>query len=232
MAHSGSESNVPATDLNSMACEFSLTVADTEFRLAVPPDPDSLLESAEVQARFDRDEYIPYWAELWPAAHLLADQILRDWPRGRGRTALEVGCGVGLLSLAAARAGWRVRATDYDRDAVEFARRNAQLNGLDIACSLLDWRDAGFCDSFELILAADVLYEKRNHRPVADLLSRCLSPDGVGLVCDPDRTGTAGFEDLLDEAGLRTQRKSLSGSTREGRPATATLFCVRRARTD
>ena len=48
--------------------ERAWTIEGRTFRLTLPAVPDAFLEDPEVHAAFDRDEYMPYWAFLWPAA--------------------------------------------------------------------------------------------------------------------------------------------------------------------
>lgn len=166
-----------------------ITLGAQAWTLDRPRSAEDLINEAD----FEHDERLPYWADLWPSAIVLAGAVLAL--DGRGQRAIELGCGLGLPSLAAAVAGHDVTATDYYEDALLFARRNVRRNtGRDIATRLVDWRalpaDLG---TFDLVLAADVLYE----RPYAPLVARAvvaaLAPDGVALVADPGRVALAGF---------------------------------------
>src|SRR3954453_12854046 len=79
-----------------------------------PREADALLDESAFEAR---DEFIPYWADLWPSAELLARTLA-----GRalhGARVLELGCGLGLPSLAASLAGGRVMSTDWAPEALE-----------------------------------------------------------------------------------------------------------------
>ena len=80
---------------------------------------------------------------------------------GRGRRLLELGCGIGLVSLVAAAAGFRVLATDYYADALGIHGRQCPRHGLrGVDTRLVDWRklpdDLG---TFDVVAASDVLYE-------------------------------------------------------------------------
>jgi predicted nicotinamide N-methyase len=82
------------------------------FQMLRPGEPDRLLDNPAVVQAFERDEYMPYWADLWPAARMLAKVILREtWPAGL--EALELGCGLGLPGIAALAKGLRVKGTLY-----------------------------------------------------------------------------------------------------------------------
>lgn len=163
-----------------------------------PPDMEALIDLAA----FEADERIPYWADVWESAIVLAEELAAA--DGRGLSLLELGCGLGLPSLAAARAGFTVTATDYESAALEGVRYNATRNGLEtVTARELDWRklpdDLG---RFDRVVAADVLYESHHPAALADVIARALKPDGVALVADPCREKAAGFEPAARVAGL------------------------------
>src|SRR3954451_12773631 len=146
------------------------------LKIVRPAEPDRLLEEPDVHARNRHDDYMPYWAYLWPGAYFLAEAVARE-PERPGLAALEIGCGRGLAGLVAMGRGWHVTFTDYDEAALEFVRRSAAANGFDPATyetRPLDWRalpDA----RYPVILGADVLYERRLVPLVANLLDRMLT---------------------------------------------------------
>src|SRR5437879_4526309 len=98
------------------------------FLIDRPTESDRLLDHPAIQAAFTQDEYMPYWADLWPAARMLAKAILRE-PWQPGLEALEIGCGLGLPGIAALARGLHVTFSDYDLTALRFAAGNARLNG-------------------------------------------------------------------------------------------------------
>jgi len=153
-----------------------------------PRDSEALLDEEAFDAR---DEYLPYWAELWPSAIALARAVAR---RGlSGRRVLELGCGLGLPGLAAAVGGARVTLTDWAPEAVVAARDNAGRNGVAVEALVCDWRapEAVVARApWDLVLLADVLYEERNVAPLLDLLPRL---GGEVLLADPDRATAAPF---------------------------------------
>lgn len=134
-----------------------------------PRDAESLLDE---QAFAERDQFIPYWADLWPSAVLLARTLAGR--ALRGARVLELGCGLGLPSLAAALAGGRVLATDWAPDAIDAVRLNAERNDLALDTLVADWQHPVELlqrGPFDLVIAADVLYEQRNCAPLVELLS-------------------------------------------------------------
>jgi predicted nicotinamide N-methyase len=108
---------------------------------------------------------------------------------------LELGCGLALPSIAAAIGGARALATDWSPDAVALAAWNARRNGAVIETALCDWSAPGRLLAgapWDLVLAADVLYEQRNAETLLALLPR-LVDGGEVLLADPGRPHTAAF---------------------------------------
>jgi predicted nicotinamide N-methyase len=210
--------------------EARLTVGGRQVRLLRPTvDPAELLDDPQVQRRFDVDEYMPYWADLWPAAICLADHVLARGDTVAGGAALEIGCGLGLVSVAAALAGCRVTATDYDPAAIAFTAVNARLNGAQLQAELRDWRDTSFTEPFDMILAADVLYERRNHQPVAEFINRCLAPGGYALVSDPRRAAATGALDEFTARGLICRPQDLNATGLNGGSLHSVLYELSRS---
>ena len=150
--------------------EEIVPLRDRELCVLRPRDSEGLID----EEAFERDERMPYWAELWPSGVALA-RMVSDRSLG-GRRVLELGCGgLALPSIAAALAGARVLATDWSPEALALARDNAERNGASIEVAECAWerpdrlvRDA----PWDLVLAADVLYERRNVPLLVDLLPR------------------------------------------------------------
>ncbi len=146
-----------------------VTVAGVRLELLRPESPETLLD----EEAFAVDEFLPYWAELWPAARALADAL----PDVREARVVELGCGLGLPSLVAAAKGAMVTATDWSPDAIDLVRTNAARNNVTLTAEVWDWRTP--CgERFDLALAADVLYERRNVEPVLARL-RELAPEAL-----------------------------------------------------
>jgi ETFB lysine methyltransferase len=170
----------------------SVTAVDVAGRAASilhPANSDDLITEAD----YVKDERLPYWADLWPSAYVLAAQVAGM--SGAGRSLLELGCGAGLVSVAARMAGFDVLATDYYEDALLFARENVRRNGLgDLAVRHVDWRafptDLG---RFDVVVASDVLYEHAYAPLLADAFRLTLAPGALGLVADPGRIAAPAF---------------------------------------
>ncbi|MEA5462915.1 class I SAM-dependent methyltransferase [Leptothoe sp. PORK10 BA2] len=173
-----------------------------QFRLMLPVSIDVLLDHPTTYAAFDQDEYMPYWAELWPSALMLGEAIAqRAW--STEMQVLEVGCGLGLPGLVALALGMEVVFSDYDVAALGFAARNARLNGFEQFRTLpLDWRCPPNDLKVPLILAADVIYEARNIAPLIQLMATVLTPGGECWLSDPDRPHKQEFQQSLRDQGF------------------------------
>jgi predicted nicotinamide N-methyase len=151
-------------------------VGEVELSLLRPVSPDALLD----EDAFARDEFLPYWAELWPAATALAVAL----PDVAGLRVVELGCGLGLPSLVAAARGADVTASDWAEDAIELLRENAARNGLALRAEVRDWREP-WPERFDVAIAADVLYEHRNVEPLLERLRELAPIAYVGLAGRP-----------------------------------------------
>ena len=165
--------------------------------IVLPRAADELIDVSE----FNLDERLPYWADLWPSARALTRHLL-DGPPPAGRI-LELGCGVALPSLALRWRGAPVIASDYYQDALDFALRNAEENGIPPPDTLLlDWRTPrDHLGLFDLVIAADVVYEQRNAEALAALLPRVVGPGGRALVADPGRVYFPYLVDRMEARG-------------------------------
>ena len=177
--------------------EFSID--GRSIRLKVPADPDQILSDAVEGQAVD-----PYWGKIWDSAPRAAACVLRtDWPTTI--QALEIGCGCGLLGIAAMFAGADVTLSDHDVEAVNLAVENARLNGFANAPGMvLDW-NAPPDATFDLLLASDVLYEEQFHQPLLAAMNKLLKPGGSFRIGDPGRQLAKSFVQSAAENGWATE---------------------------
>ena len=179
------------------------TIDERTFSILKPANFDDLIREED----FVLDERLPYWADVWPSSIILAEKLIEL--AGAGRTALELGCGVGLSTLAATSAGFDVLSTDYYEDALDVTRANVFRNlGTIGRTRLVDWRhfpaDLG---TFDLVFASDVLYEKEYAELLPVLLLGLLAPAGIALIADPGRVAAPVFVDACASHGLEIRKK-------------------------
>jgi predicted nicotinamide N-methyase len=167
-----------------------------------PPSADELID----EAAFDEEEFLPYWAELWPSGLALARHVATR--ELRGHRVLELGCGLGLPALAAALRGADVLATDWAEEAIELLRRNAERNGVFLRLARVRWSEPEpllRAAPWDLVLGADLLYEARNAEQLAELLPEL---GGEVLLAEPGRPYAKEFLERFraDPVGERIYR--------------------------
>jgi predicted nicotinamide N-methyase len=182
------------------------------FGLWVLDDPDAMLDTL-TQEEFERtDERMPYFAMVWASAESLAAEVLAG-PRLDGLHVLDLGCGLGLCGFAAARQGARVTFFDWEPRALEIVsvsaekqppplRRSGEGGGERFQFVVGDWRSPPPMGPFDLILGADVLYERRNGPAVASFLAGHLKPGAEAWIADPGRPQAGPFPGLAADLGL------------------------------
>jgi len=161
--------------------EDEVVLAGRTLTLLRPPSADELID----EQAFAADEFLPYWAELWPSGVALAEHVATL--DVRGLRVLELGAGLGLPSLAAALGGADVLATDWADDAVALLRANAKRNSIRLRVKRVRWDapDALLREApWQLVLGADLLYEERNALQLQELLPKL---GGEILIADPGR---------------------------------------------
>ena len=188
----------------------------SEVRLTIrrPKDFDLLLELAAP----DPEQNLPYWAELWPSGIALAAKIARDPGALGGQRVLELGSGLGVTAIAALRAGADLLVTDYAPEALALCALNSlDETGVEPAALRLNWRDpsAQFFelvgDGFPIVLAADVLYERRDVEPLLGLVDRIVAPEGDLWLAEPGRAPAVDFVESIVDRGWQQQSECCSG---------------------
>ncbi len=179
-----------------------IAIGSFRFKLLTPTDPDALLEHLEEPETATQPHLAdPYWAKLWPAAPLLAAAIVRS-PPARGTSVLELGCGSGLVGIAALACGLDVTFSDYVPLAVDLALENARRNGFSSSKGLiLDWKAPGDEEKYLLIVAADVTYDRTNIDPLLNVLEERLAAGGEAWFGDAGRGPAGEFVDRAVKRG-------------------------------
>jgi predicted nicotinamide N-methyase len=165
----------------------SIELSSGELHLLQPRESAELPDAGAVEWA----PIAPYWSVLWRSGVALAREL--DGVTLRGLRVVELGCGLAAPSIAAARAGAAVLATDACADALTLATRNARANDVHIETAAVDWREPDELvrrAPFDLVLAADVLYERSSVALLLSLLPR-LAPEA--WLADPGRPAAGAF---------------------------------------
>lgn len=168
-----------------------------ELLVLRPRDAENLLS----EDAFEHDEFLPYWAELWPSALALARAVATR--ALHGARVVELGCGLGLPAIVAAQGGGRVLAADWAPDAIAYVQRNAHHNGVELDTAVESWtqpRRVTAQAPWDLVIGSDLLYERRNVEPLLALLPVLVGARGEAWIADP---GRAPAEVFLERAAER-----------------------------
>jgi predicted nicotinamide N-methyase len=150
----------------------------------------------------DQLMHMPYWAELWDSSYGVG-----HWLVDRARLmksdlhTLDLGCGMGFAGTVAAMLGHRVFFADLEVPALLFAKLNSLPWLRRVRCRQLNWQTDQLNESFDLIIGADVLYEKSQWEFLEPFFRNHLAKDGVVLLGEPGRGTGDLFGDWIRAKG-------------------------------
>lgn len=209
--------------------DIDLTIRGRAYRLTTAEDIEQLIDGI-TEEEFRKDERLPYWAELWHSASALADYLAEHPELVRGKRVLELGCGLALPGLVAAQAGARVTCTDFE----EHALRAAELNFLENLpeytpdVRYMDFRQPPD-ERWQVIIAADVIYEKRFLKPLARVFRDLLEDDGRIYLAEPNRLIAVPLFELLERDGFQWERCDRQAEL-HGRTVDISIYTITRSR--
>jgi len=189
----------------------TVTFGDVTLTMETPPDLDALLDQAAASDPQAVDA-IPYYAILWPAASGLARYLWTHRAELSGKRVIELGCGLGLPSVLAARLGAHVTATDFHPDTGTWLTHNAALNHVTLDYTQLDWNDflshappptANRLQPSPLIIGSDLLYERRHLPALICAIDALCAPGGHAVIADPGRDNLDLFVTGMEKNGWR-----------------------------
>jgi len=187
-----------------------VVVEDRKFQILLPRSLAGFINTHDVFHEF------PLWAKIWQASWVLAD-YLAAIPVAAKKQFLELGAGVGLVSIVAASFGHRITMSEYNDDALQFARANAHINdcpGLPVV--ELDWNRLQLPGCFDYIVASEVIYKKDDCRPLMKLLKTVLKPDGEVILAGEMRKSSMDFYTEFESSfNIKVQKKILRSADEE-----------------
>ena len=154
-------------------------------------------------SRLPADElHLPYWAELWDSAPALA-QFIADRPHylHGPPSVLDLGCGMGLSGTVAAALGAHVLFADLEPPALLFAALNSLPWRSRVRTRRVNWQAQDLEERFELILGADILYERTQWHYLEPFFRRHLAPRGHVLLGEPGRPAGDAFAHWISSRG-------------------------------
>ena len=212
------------------------TIAGFEATVtALGPDADAITfwTVADLERYVDREALLraddppdpPYWATCWSGARVLATRV----PRNAGRV-VEVGCGLGVPGAVAARRGAHVVFADRVAAPLAFVQETLRTNGLHATGLVVaDVLQAPWHRAFDVVLAAEVLYDRATFRPMAAALADALASGGRILLADGHRIDTAQFYAAAADVGLVATAREDVRVEEEGFPVAISIVEMRPA---
>jgi predicted nicotinamide N-methyase len=183
---------------------------------------------AEALLRADVPAEPPYWMYLWPGAMAAARLIASAAEVGPGRRVLELGCGLALPALVAARRGAAAVATDRQHAPLAFARRSATLNDCALAVVQMDWGTPALRGAFDVCVGADIGYDASAEAALVATLAASVAPHGVVWLADSVNTARGGLAARLSAAGFAVEVRQIR-EWEDGRAVWVRVLAARRA---
>jgi predicted nicotinamide N-methyase len=179
--------HIPSTELLAEQVPLRPLVLCPEITAHYSDDLYDLWKAWETETGGTRE--IPYWCVIWPGAAVMARQIMAGSVDVKGKSVLELGCGGAVAGIAAALSGaGEVVANDIDPVAIHLAKLNAAANQVDLVFDGRDLSLEGFPASAEVILVADMFYEKAPSERMVPLLTEARSRGVRVLLADGGRS--------------------------------------------
>jgi len=227
---------LPETPMDALGptVRINVIIEGKNFFVTKPDKVDRLIDHPAVRAATASQEYMPFWADLWPASRMLGKAILHEpWqtgPDGKLPEVLEIGCGLGLGGVVALSRGLRVTFSDYDATALKFAANNALENGFkDFKTLQMDYRHPPEGLQCPVILGSDLIYEMHMAPPLAALIKRILAPTGFCLLTDQDRIQAPALREAMTAEKLTFTTQPMKAGEPGGRRHKGTLYRITHA---
>jgi predicted nicotinamide N-methyase len=169
---------------------ISLKVKHKPFSFLTPKKLDDLLDSSDIQHQF------PLWVKIWEASLILADHLVSQ--NQLSKSLLELGAGLGTTGIIAESFGYKVTATEYDAQALQFLMANAHANDCKtIDIQHLDWHNPNIEGQFDIIAGSELIYKESDFEPLIALFQKYLLPGGEILLANEPRKLYEPFLDIL-----------------------------------
>jgi predicted nicotinamide N-methyase len=191
----------------------------TELReISIDGQPYSFLVPESIDRFIDPENPLqdfPLWAKIWQAGVVLAVHLSR-MPVEKGQRILEIGSGLGLVGIVAASTGHDVTLTDYNADALNFARANAHINGCEnLSVEQLDWNNPRLEGEFDIIVGSEIVYRDEDIDQLSTLFDNHLKPDGMIILVEEMRRTLTEFFKRLDPRFRISIKKNILNSPDE-----------------
>ncbi len=206
-------------------------ISNRKIFIESPVDPaDREKAIDDVIEKYAVSDKIPFWIEVWPSAIVLAEYIL-DSDEFYGKKALELGCGLGLTSIALGFKNALVTATDYEMMALQYARRNYIRNIGDEGNAkfvYLDWRHPFLSEKFDFVIGADIIYERDLFPDIINVLKLAMGLNSVCYIADPNRRTSFEFFEILKNEPFEFETVLKKGITYRSSKSVVLIYRIKK----
>lgn len=209
-----------------------VTIGDLSLEILQIKDMPKYIDKLVGSAKHGQTVELPLWAKIWPSC-LFLGYFLNQFPFKDDDELLEIGAGVAVIGLVAAKRGFRVTITDLEDDALLFATINALKNdvGNNLSIVKADFTKDCLGKTFDHIIGCEVLYNEKTYEPLADFVEKHLSSrtdSEVVLAMDEKREGRAFFNRAKESFDM--MKKNFCFTDKEsGEEQSINLFRMRRS---
>lgn len=169
------------TDSNEMM------IGGRKFTFLTPHTLEAFVDGDDLLKNF------PLWAKIWEASWVLADHLAAR-PEDPEKSFLEIGGGLGVVSIVASAFGHRITMTEYNPHALQFAQANARVNQCPfLRITEMDWHAPRLDERYDVIAASEVVYHQRDFAPLQALFDNYLKPHGEIIIAAAMRKITGEF---------------------------------------
>jgi predicted nicotinamide N-methyase len=229
------DQNLPfQSEINKLVGKYKLRteeirIKDRTFKILLPSSMDDLLD--EYEKMFHEDERLPYWANLWESAVVLAEYILEEY-EFHDEHVLELGSGLGLAGLAAREKGAKIIYSDYDENSFPFIKINHFMNFQEEPIvRYLDWREV-WCDrQFDWIIASDIVYEPNLYPVILHAIGTLLNEKGTLLLTEPSRSFSKPFFEELIRNGFKYKTRTRKVAVDDKNSIQVTFYQIQKVNT-
>ncbi len=214
---------------------LTFEIANKKILIETPVDPKDYLKSVDdVVEKYSSDYKIPFWIDVWPSAIALAEFILES-DEFTGKKVLELGCGLGLTTVALGFKNAIITATDYEMMALQYARRNYLKNlgnETNARFVYLDWRCPRLSEKFDFVIGSDIIYERDLFPNIVNVLKIAMNPDSICYLADPNRIFTQEFFKILTVESFDSEIVSRREVFYRDMKANVSIYRIKKSQTD
>ena len=184
--------------------QIPMVVNKKKFTFLIPKNIDRFINKDNLFDGF------PLWAKIWEATTLLSC-YMADFPVNHEKKFLEIGAGIGVTGIVASTFGHQVLISEYNSDALNFARANATINNCDnLKIQYLDWNRPVCNELFDQIIGSEVVYKKKDIKSLLKLFNKCLKPDGEVILAEGVReTGSIFLKEMQQYFHIKAGKRIL-----------------------